>query len=683
MLFLSTLVSCLPLALAANIYVAPTGNPTPDGSSAKPFGDIQAAINITQPGDVVILRGGTYELLKNINITVNGTAQAPITLRAATDEVVIIDGEGLPNTPAPVGASIPGKERGVLHVERIHYWNFQRLTFTHGPYGVYVKDSSNLRFNQIVTRDNYESGFHMQGALSNNVISCLDSYGNRDPRNNGENADGIAIKEGKGEGNIIVGSRFWDNSDDRVDFWRGVQDLPDFTGNGNGFKLGGGSAGDILPAGRDVVNCIAFGNKANGFTDNSQTGEFLFEENTSVWNGAVGFRSVNATGVLERNIAAVNRPGSPTNVTYGGQVTLRGAQISGDNSWDNSASLLTNASFKSIDIGLVTGARNKNGKIAASDFLLPVDGAERALVSILSSTMKSIGIFPGSGGLGGSTYEYLRKLLPNDQIILINRYPQKIPQEHLEHGVRVRKASYESSPSDLEAAFAGIEVFFLISYPSHVHDYRRKEFRQVQLPAIDAARRAGIKHIFYSSLAFGGDYQDTSIAEVMQAHLDSERHLTEAAASDPSFTFTSIREGLYSESSSYPTTGVAWVKRNELGEATARLIANYSWDPDQFAYVNKKILLTGSREWSLEETVQVLGQVAGKDVRIRQVDVDEYVKLPQVVARFGSQEKARTWATAWDAIRAGETAVVTSHMKDIIGREPEAFDVTIAQLRQS
>ncbi|KAJ0345492.1 hypothetical protein COL154_012372 [Colletotrichum chrysophilum] len=317
--------------------------------------------------------------------------------------------------------------------------------------------------------------------------------------------------------------------------------------------------------------------------------------------------------------------------------------------------------------------------------------------------MKSIGIFPGSGGLGGSTYEYLRKLLPNDQIILINRYPERIPQEHLEHGVRVRKASYESSPSDLEAAFAGIEVLFLISYPSHVHDYRRKEFRQVQLPAIDAARRAGIKHIFYSSLAFGGDYQDTSIAEVMQAHLDSERHLTEAAASDPNFTFTSIREGLYSES--YPIytaffdinapadeiliphdgsgRGVAWVKRNELGEATARLIANYSWDPDQFAYVNKKILLTGSREWSLEETVQVLGQVAGKDVRIRQVDVDEYVKLPQVVARFGSQEKARTWATAWDAIRAGETAVVTSHMKDIIGREPEAFDVTIAQLRQS
>ncbi|TDZ27547.1 Pectate lyase L [Colletotrichum sidae] len=255
MLLLPTLISFLSLALAANLYVAPTEDPTPDGTSKKPLGDIQATVNISQPGDIIILRGGTYNLLKNINIT--------------------------------------------------------------------VKDSSNLRFNQIVTRDNYESGFHMQGALSNNVISYLDSYGNRDPRNSGENADGIAIKEGKGEGNIVVGSRFWDNPYIGVDFWEFhskliIKDslargngynrwnLANFTGNGNGFRLGGGSAGDILPAGREVVNCIAFGNRANGFTDNS---------------------------------------------------------------WDSPAPLLTKQSFRSVDAGLVTGARNKNGKIAASDFL--------------------------------------------------------------------------------------------------------------------------------------------------------------------------------------------------------------------------------------------------------------------------------------------------------------------------
>lgn len=88
--------------------------------------------------------------------------------------------------------------------------------------------------------------------------------------------------------------------------------------------------------------------------------------------------------------------------------------------------------------------------------------------------MKCIGIFPGSGGLGGSTYDYLLKLLPSDHIILINRHPERVPQEHIKNGLRARKASYESSPSDLEAVFASIEVLFLISYPSHVHEYRKK-----------------------------------------------------------------------------------------------------------------------------------------------------------------------------------------------------------------
>ncbi|OHE96039.1 pectate lyase L [Colletotrichum orchidophilum] len=395
MFLLPALVSCLPLALAANIFVSPKGVATPDGSQSKPFSDIQAAVNISQPGDIIILRGGTYDLLKNINITVNGTAAAPITLHAAKDEEVIIDGEGLPDTPAPVGASVLNRNRGVLHVERVQYWNFAGLTFTHGAYGVYVKDSSNLRFNQIVTRDNYESGFHMQGALSNNVISYLDSYGNHDPRNSGENADGLAIKEGKGEGNIVVGSRFWDNSDDGVDFWEfhsklTIKDsiawgngfnrwnISGFTGNGNGFKLGGGSAGEILPAARDVINCIAFGNKANGFTDNSQTGDFIIEANTAWLNGKTGFRSVNATAVLKRNVAALNNPGAAANATYAGQASLRNNQTSVNNSWDVlGVPALTNASFKSVDISLVAGARDKNGKIVPSDFLVLVDGAKR------------------------------------------------------------------------------------------------------------------------------------------------------------------------------------------------------------------------------------------------------------------------------------------------------------------
>lgn len=86
----------------------------------------------------------------------------------------------------------------------------------------------------------------------------------------------------------------------------------------------------------------------------------------------------------------------------------------------------------------------------------------------------TIGIFPASGGLGTSTFTHLLKLVPNTTVVLVNRYPEKVPQSYIDAGLRVRKASYESTPSELSAAFSDIDVLFLISYPSHVHDYRTK-----------------------------------------------------------------------------------------------------------------------------------------------------------------------------------------------------------------
>ena len=86
----------------------------------------------------------------------------------------------------------------------------------------------------------------------------------------------------------------------------------------------------------------------------------------------------------------------------------------------------------------------------------------------------TIGIFPAAGALGTSTYTHLLQLVPPDQVILINRHPEKVPQSHVKSGVRVRQASYESDSSELEKAFGGVNILFLISYPDFVHEYRVK-----------------------------------------------------------------------------------------------------------------------------------------------------------------------------------------------------------------
>jgi len=62
-------------------------------------------------------------------------------------------------------------------------------------------------------------GFQIEGDSANNVVLYLDSYGNRDPRKNGESADGFACKEGSGEGNVLRGARLWNNVDDGLDLW--------------------------------------------------------------------------------------------------------------------------------------------------------------------------------------------------------------------------------------------------------------------------------------------------------------------------------------------------------------------------------------------------------------------------------------------------------------------------------
>ncbi|KAL6877152.1 NAD(P)-binding protein [Trichoderma novae-zelandiae] len=311
----------------------------------------------------------------------------------------------------------------------------------------------------------------------------------------------------------------------------------------------------------------------------------------------------------------------------------------------------------------------------------------------------SVGIFPASGGLGTSTYTHLlnSKTIPASDVVLISRFPDKTPQVYRDQGVHLRQATFESSPEDLEAAFKGLKTLFLISYPSHNRGYRTP----LQLAALDAAHRAGVKHVFYSSLAFALPDKDTTKAEVMGTHLDTEAHLRKIAAQDPGFTWTSVREGLYSESTGIYTAfldlkdpssteiriphdgsgpGISWAKRDELGEATAALIAQHFKDPANFPWTNKIVILTGPREWSLAETAKLLSAVAGRDLTIRQVSVDEYVAQPQVLEHFGSEELARTWATSWEAIRDGETAHVSPTLGELLGRRPEDLDVTVKNL---
>ncbi|KAF8918284.1 pectin lyase fold/virulence factor [Mucidula mucida] len=328
-------------AQAATLYVSPTGTSSGTGTLTSPFGSIQSAVNAATAGSTIYLREG----------------RSPYVVSAYESEKVVIDGEALTGTPAETGGSLANKDRGIFHIEDANFWEF---------YGIELRTGR----------------FQLEGASANNTVLYLDSYMNRDPRKNGESADGFACKEGSGAGNVLKGARLWNNVDDGLDLWEfksaiTIQDtiswgngynrwgFSPFEGDGNGFKLGGGDAGDIGSANHIVTNSIAFGNSADGFTDNSQPGSFTFTRNTA-WNNAKdGFKSATASSTLKSNIAALNAAA---------QASLSGSYTSSGNSWDSSGTW-GNSSFESVDTSWVTGARGSDGKIAASNFLLPTSGA--------------------------------------------------------------------------------------------------------------------------------------------------------------------------------------------------------------------------------------------------------------------------------------------------------------------
>ena len=94
---------------------------------------------------------------------------------------------------------------------------------------------------------------------------------------------------------------------------------------------------------------------------------------------------------------------------------------------------------------------------------------------------------------------------------------------------------------------------------------------------------------------------------------DNEKYLAKLTVEIPSFTYNVLRQGLYTESYGlylafldlkfFPAelkilhdgTGpeISRVKRDELGEGTAHLLADYAKYPTAFPHVNNMLLLSG------------------------------------------------------------------------------------------
>ncbi|MFD5537742.1 chondroitinase-B domain-containing protein [Streptomyces sp. NPDC127079] len=321
--------------------------------------DLSNAIKNATAGTVIQVRGGTYRPTATLQSTVNGTSSAPITLTAYGAETVKIDGSSL-----PAGSWI--------FKLTADYWNVSDITFQNSPDSAVVCQScTGTNWSNIKTINGGDSGFTLTGdGTVNNTVKNLDSYGNYDAAEHGQNADGVAIKFGSGTGNLVTGARLYNNSDDGIDLWsfsspvtvehtwsfgNGVNRWGDsaFEGNGNGFKLGGNG----VTVAHVVNNSAAWGNAGNGFTENSNTGAITVNRTTAYANSKWGYYFATSTARLGKNLAVSNG---------GGSVTKGSAVVSAGNNWDSGVST---PAFRSTDASTAYNARRSDGSLPATAFL--------------------------------------------------------------------------------------------------------------------------------------------------------------------------------------------------------------------------------------------------------------------------------------------------------------------------
>jgi len=280
----------------------------------------------------------------------------------------------------------------------------------------------------------------------------------------------------------------------------------------------------------------------------------------------------------------------------------------------------------------------------------------------------TIAVTGASGHLGRLVADQLLASADPADVVLLTRDPAKLA-DYADRGVEVRAADFGDA-AGLVDALAGVERMLLISTDAvgaRVEGHRA---------AIDAAARAGVRHVVYTSIP---EPTPDNPSVVVPDHA-----ATEAALRESGLVWTILRNNLYAEMeigalaaaagsgqlfTNAGDGGAAYVTRADCAAVAAGVLVGSGHEGQVYD-------VTGPQAYTSADRAALASELAGRVVEV--VDVDDESYAAGLVAGGLPEAWAPMLVSFGASIRLGKLARVTDVVERIGGRAPTPLGALLA-----
>lgn len=280
------------------------------------------------------------------------------------------------------------------------------------------------------------------------------------------------------------------------------------------------------------------------------------------------------------------------------------------------------------------------------------------------------------GNLGQQAAKYLLELVDKEQIIFCAYNPASL-EEYAQQGIETHVTNF-NQPDGLAEAFAHADKVALISMP-FVGEKRQTAHKNV----VDAAKKAGVKQIVYTSLVNAADESNPSVEKIDHAY-------TEEYLKSVGLDYIALRNSQYAEAmiTNYFTyvkgDGVlmnnqadgkmAYISRKDCAKAVAYALASTDY--------HKAVLnINGPELMTMTGFIEIGNEVTGNHVTYQPItDEENYaifdaLGVPRTTEgefKKGSEApfSSEGMVTFGEAIRLGKMDNYTDDFKKLTGQAP-------------